>query len=199
MFPVTEEISIRLGVPQSRFAQATRLYCDAFREKLSPFLGPIERAAQFLAMGLNSDRAFVALRDGDVVGIAGFKLSNAGLFEPSVGQFWREYKFSAPVRMLGLALLEREEVADCLLMDGIAVRDDARGKGIGTRLLRAIEGHARSLGKHSIRLDVIDTNPGARRLYERFGFRAGETSGVGPYRVLFRFRSATTMRKLIVS
>lgn len=194
---MTDRISIRLGVPRPRFAEATRLYCEAFREKLSPFLGPIERAAQFLAMGLNSDRAFVALRNGDVVGIAGFKLSKKGLFEPSAGQFWREYKFSAPVRMLGLILLEREEVEDCLLMDGIAVRDDTRGQGIGTRLLRAIEEHARSLGKQSIRLDVIDTNPGARRLYERFGFRAGETNGIGPYRLFFRFRSATTMRKFI--
>ncbi len=199
MSPVTQEISIRLGVPRPRVAQATRLYCEAFREKLSPFLGPIERAARFLAKGLNPDRAFVALRDGEVVGIAGFKLSNAGLFEPSVGQFWREYKFSAPVRMLGLILLEREEVSDCLLMDGIALRDDARGTGIGTRLLRAIEEQARSLGKQSVRLDVIDTNPGARRLYERFGFRAGNTSDFGPYRVLFPFRSATTMRKFIVS
>ena len=97
----------------------------------------------------------------------------------------------------GLALLERRERPDCLLMDGIAVRDDQRGAGIGTRLLEALESHARDLGKTSIRLDVIDTNPGARRLYERFGFVATATSGVGPFGALFSFRQSTTMIKSV--
>ena len=51
----------------------------------------------------------------------------------------------------------------------IAVRDGARGKGIGEALLRALidEATARDV---RLSLDVRETNP-AMRLYERLGFR----------------------------
>jgi ribosomal protein S18 acetylase RimI-like enzyme len=51
----------------------------------------------------------------------------------------------------------------------IAVRDGARGNGVGETLLRALidEAAARRL---RLSLDVRETNP-ARRLYERLGFR----------------------------
>ena len=68
MTRMKDEVRIQLGVPRPRYAQATALYCQAFREKLCPFLGPIERASRFLAAGLVADRAFVALHDDEVVG-----------------------------------------------------------------------------------------------------------------------------------
>jgi len=53
---------------------------------------------------------------------------------------------------------------------GIAVRAEARGGGIGARLLRALlaEGHRRGVAELS--LSVEPDNPAAR-LYERVGFR----------------------------
>ncbi len=192
-------ISIQLGVPKDQIKWATQLYCKAFAAKLSPFLGPEDLAARFLASSLVANRAFVALEGGIVVGIAGFKVAGKGLFQPSLRQFLVAYGWLAPVRALGLALLERRERPDCLLMDGIAVCETARGKGIGTRLLKAIENHARSIRVNSIRLDVIDTNPGARRLYERVGFVPVRTSGIGPLRLLFDFRRSTEMRKPLTS
>ena len=192
---MSEEIIIRLGVPDEHVDAATDLYCEAFREKITPFLGTPDRAARFLAQGLAPDRAFLALQKGRVVGIAGFKVDGRGLYEPGMSRFFAEYGWSAPARILGLLLLERAESPDLLLMDGIAVSENARGHGIGTRLLSAIEAHARQLNKRSIRLDVIDTNPGARRLYERFGFEARKTSGIGPLKHLFSFRASTEMRK----
>jgi len=194
---MSDKIIIQLGVPRQHVEAATALYCDAFREKLTPFLGTPDRAARFLATGLAPDRAFVALQDGGVVGIAGFKVNGRGLYEPGIGRFLAEYGWSAPARILGLLLLERAERPDLLLMDGIAVSETVRGKGIGTRLLKAIEGQAKKLNKRSIRLDVIDTNPGARRLYERFGFEACKTSALGPLKHLFSFGSSTEMQKQV--
>lgn len=199
MRPISErmddDITIQLGIPAQHVEAATDLYCAAFREKLTPFLGEPERAARFLATGVSPDRAFVALQNDTVVGIAGFKVSGRGLYEPGMGRFFREYGWSAPARVFGLLLLERAESPDLLLMDGIAVSETARGRGIGTRLLEAIEAHAQQLRKRSIRLDVIDTNLGARRLYERFGFEAQETKSIGPLRLLFSFGASTEMRK----
>ena len=196
---MTDAISIRLGVAENHIGAATELYCRALEEKITPFLGPPERAAAFLASGMVANRAFVALAGGEVVGIAGFKLAGRDLFRPSLGDFFREYGLTAPFRLAGLALLERKEEPGCLLMDGLGVAESARGQGIGTRLLAQIETHAVSLGKRSIRLDVIDTNPAARRLYERLGFVAVKTEDVGPLRALLPFRQVTEMRKNLLT
>lgn len=190
-------VLIKQGVADGQRGSATRLYCEAFAEKLTPFLGRLDRSVAFLSRYVAIDRACVAELDGRIVGVAGYKQNGRGLFEPSFAGFWREYGMSAPLRYLGLALLERREEPGCLLMDGIAVDATMRGHGIGTKLLRAIEAQAQSMGCKSIRLDVIDTNPGARRLYERFGFKAGKTTGVGIFRLVFSFESSTTMTKQI--
>ncbi|MBX3314876.1 MAG: GNAT family N-acetyltransferase [Actinobacteria bacterium] len=48
---------------------------------------------------------------------------------------------------------------------------DRRGSGVAQTLLAALEDEARRLGYGTLRLDTGDRQPGARRLYERAGFR----------------------------
>jgi GNAT superfamily N-acetyltransferase len=55
----------------------------------------------------------------------------------------------------------------------LAVIPEARGKGIGTRLLEAVQRKARKLKCCKLTLEVRDDNP-AIELYERFGFENGE-------------------------
>jgi ribosomal protein S18 acetylase RimI-like enzyme len=80
-----------------------------------------------------------------------------------------------------------------LLLDGIFVAEDTRGMGVGTQLLTAIKDFAVIEEYKEIRLDVINTNPRAKALYEREGFapvgevKAGMLSGV------LGFSKATTM------
>ena len=56
----------------------------------------------------------------------------------------------------------------------LAVRPQFRGLGLGTRLLDFADQTGRRLGKRGMSVIVSDANPGARRLYERCGYR--ETS-----------------------
>lgn len=60
----------------------------------------------------------------------------------------------------------------------IAVAPDARGAGIGEKLLAAAERNAARRGRERFRLEVRKDNAAARRLYERRGYRAfGTTAG----------------------
>ena len=52
----------------------------------------------------------------------------------------------------------------------MAVVDGQRGRGIGRRLLEAVEQEARARGCCKITLEVRDDNDTARHLYDRFGF-----------------------------
>ena len=53
----------------------------------------------------------------------------------------------------------------------VGVSPEYRGKGQGLALLALAERLAGSAGKASVSLIVSDTNTGARRLYERWGYR----------------------------
>lgn len=57
-----------------------------------------------------------------------------------------------------------------LLLNGIAVRGDERGRGLGSRLLRDGRDLAERLGCRALLLDVSVDNPATRRLYLRHGF-----------------------------
>ena len=56
-------------------------------------------------------------------------------------------------------------------VNALATYPFRRGQGHGTRLLGVAERLARARGRPALSLAVVDANLGARRLYERLGFR----------------------------
>jgi ribosomal protein S18 acetylase RimI-like enzyme len=62
---------------------------------------------------------------------------------------------------------------------GMAVAPASRGRGVGTALLAATIGTARSEGAPALSLSVSERNLVARRLYERAGFVIVGTEGDG--------------------
>ena len=55
---------------------------------------------------------------------------------------------------------------------GMWVRPEVRGRSVGALLVQAVLDRAAVLGCDRVRLDVVDGNAPARRLYERMGFVA---------------------------
>lgn len=185
------------GFAQDERAQIAAMYWDAFGQKLGRVMGPEHRAIAFFESVLDPTHALCARDEaGVLLGVAGFKTFEGAL----VGGTWRDLArhygwIGSTWRVALLALLERDTENERFLMDGIFVRDNARGLGVGTVLLNAISDEARVRGYKEVRLDVIDTNPRARALYERRGFVAREDQHLGPLKFVFRFKSATTMTR----
>ncbi|MEW2418812.1 GNAT family N-acetyltransferase [Streptomyces sp. NPDC046866] len=194
MMALTE---IRRGVPEGAEGRVAELYWESFGRKLGPALGPAEAGRAFLAAHLHRDRAVVALREGRVVAVGGYKTADGrGLAGGGAVDVLRAY---GPVRGLPrlalLALLERDAARGEMVMDGLAVAPELRGLGIGARLLREVYAVAAEHGCDRLRLDVIDVNPRARALYERQGFRATATQRTPFLRDLMGFEAVTTMHR----
>jgi GNAT superfamily N-acetyltransferase len=69
-------------------------------------------------------------------------------------------------------LQELENMApETLYVNVLAAYPEARGQGLGTKLLEAAEQLAREAGKSGLSLIAEDDNVNAIRFYERFGFR----------------------------
>jgi ribosomal protein S18 acetylase RimI-like enzyme len=71
-----------------------------------------------------------------------------------------------------IAVLEQP---DHLFLDEVVLVPQARGRGLGTALVRAVLGDAAQRGV-PVRLSVRDNNP-AQGLYERLGFRVARVDG----------------------
>ena len=192
---MSDEIGVQQGFSSELRSSAAELYDAAFGAKLSIAIpNPISRIA-VLKVGFDPAFSFVAINDGEMVGIAGFKTAQGSLTGGiSFRVLKNELGFWGAIRaVLVLAPLERKQVAGQLLMDGIGVSSNMRGGGIGTKLLHSLIEYAKTEGYQSVRLDVIDTNPAARRLYERVGFVPVKTENFAYLKWLLGFGAATQM------
>ncbi|MFB7586166.1 GNAT family N-acetyltransferase [Streptomyces sp. NPDC056169] len=191
---------VRRGVPEGGAAPVAALYWEAFGRKLGAALDPPDKARAFLAAHLHHDRAVTAVVDGEVAGVAGYRLGGRGLVGGGAGDVLSAYGVLRGLhRVALLALLERRPAPGELVMDGIAVAPGHRGAGIGTMLLREIAAVAAEAGCRRIRLDVIDVNPRARALYERHGFTAVHTERTPYLRELMGFGAVTTMHRPVTA
>ena len=191
------DIAISTGFADEERAHVAALYWQSFGAKLTHVLGPKERAEAFFVQILNPKFALIA-RDqaGTLLGLAGLKTAEGGLLDGTFSELSRSYGwFGAVWRGAVLSVLERNLQDGVLQMDGIFVDATARGRGVGTALLSAVSDQARARGATSVQLDVIDTNPRARALYEKVGFRPVSEERTGPFKWVFGFSSATRMER----
>jgi len=190
------KITVSRGFDEAERKRAAILFWQAFSSKLTKLMGPDDKGCAFFELALNPDFALVARDDaGNMLGLAGFKTQDGGLAEGDLKTLAKIYGwFGAVWRGLFLNTLERMVQPGVYQMDGIFVASEARGQGVGTALLLAIKSEARRTGAREIQLDVIDTNPRARALYEREGFCAVGEEQTGVLRYLFSFDRATRMR-----
>jgi GNAT superfamily N-acetyltransferase len=75
------------------------------------------------------------------------------------------YRDGEPVGLANLAVRERDA-----WIGGVGVVASARRAGVGEALMRAVHEEARSLGVERVWLEVIDSNAGARALYDKLGY-----------------------------
>ncbi len=194
--PPVDSVVFENGLGDSDRARAANLYFEAFRQKLGPILGDDGEA--LLAETFCLDRAIVARHAGEVVGLAGFHYDGRALVGIEWPDLRRRYGWlGGATRAFWLSLFERKPAEGELLMDGIVVAASGRGRGVGSELLRRIVDVAQGHGCTQVRLDVVDTNPGARRLYERHGFEAVKTESIPWLRRRFGFGASTTMVRKI--
>ncbi len=191
----TDEITVSRGIPPEQREQTAQLYDIAFGEKLALAIPNACDRVQLLSKSMLLEYSFGAFHGTKLIGIAGFSTAQGALtggidYRGLLSELgWMKGNRAAVV----FSLYERKAQAGELLMDGIVVDPEYRGKGVGSQLFSALMDFANSEKYSTIRLDVIDTNPGARRLYERLGFREEKTEEFEFLRGLLGFGASTTM------
>ena len=65
---------------------------------------------------------------------------------------------------------------EVIILHVLAVHPDYRGKGLARRLVENVIEQERKAGKKALRLDVIENNTTAEKLYQKLGFQYVQTN-----------------------
>jgi ribosomal protein S18 acetylase RimI-like enzyme len=191
-----DDIVYQVGIPPAYKSQAVRLYEEAFDRKIAVAINNDADRRLVLSNSLLLEFAVCALRRDQLIGLAGFHDSNGSL-TGGVG-YWQLVSmlgfFRGSKAAVVLSLLEREPNDGELVMDAISVRADYRSRGVGGALLDKVKEYALHAGFSSIRLDVIDTNPRAKALYERNGFKVTDTEHYPYLKSVLGFGGSVSMQ-----
>jgi ribosomal protein S18 acetylase RimI-like enzyme len=171
-------VDIARGLPDELRGQAAALFEEAFGDKMRLAIRDRRRRMAFMERAMHAGHLVVASHEHQLLGMAGLSSKGPPYEGGLIGNSWdpRPYRdllgwFGAAWAMWGLRLAEHTPRDDEIYVDGIAVAPAWRSRGIGRRLLAEIGVIARAQGKDYVRLDVVDTNPRARALYERVGYK----------------------------
>ena len=108
----------------------------------------------------------MAIFRDELVGVAGLNYDKSAFVDLGMEAFWKNFGYmKGSVKAFAADILfSRKPSQDELLMDGIVVDKNFRGKGIGKALFGIIEEFAFEGNFKQIRLDVVDENPRAKKV-----------------------------------
>jgi len=200
-----EEITITSTLSKRQQRDVAEIFFSSFGRKFSSlwlFTQNEGKAVEVLCQSIDFKRGLYAIKDIEVMGFIGLE---------TIGNNYTKLKFSILSKAFGFFgglwrylgyLVSRafhgKTSKDEMHIDPIAVSEKARGLGVGTRLLDASFALAKSLGKKKMILEVVDTNPEARKLYERKGFVVTKIENTGFFTNRAGFRKVIHMKKVIV-
>ena len=174
-------VYIQRGLSPELVSSAANLFLTALGEKFVPILGNEANATALVESSIVSTSCLSAVENGKLLGVLAIQTSKQSFLNPDFKDLRAHYGIvGGIIRAAGLTLLQHSPKPKELYIEGIAVADFDRGKGVGTKLFDELMIFARSQGFERVTLQVIDTNPRALKLYERFGFTIEKRSKVWP-------------------
>lgn len=189
------EPSIKHGWSISDSDKVAELYEIAFGFKFETAISDKKLRIKVLSECFNPEFSYVAMVDNKIVGIAGFQTNKGALTGGMDLNGLIKYLGFLKGVWAGLifSLFERKPKDKQLVLDGIVVDEKYRGCGFGSKLLDAVINHAKKNNYNSVRLDVIDSNPRAKKLYLTKGFIEIQADSFPYLKWLIGFSGSSTM------
>ncbi len=175
--------------------QALTLYYQSLRHTLAPLFGNEEQALSLFRSSIQAENGLIALRNREVVGVLGMQHRASGFIQPSISGYIKSFGLKLGLKRCLLGwLINHNTQSNELYLDGVAVDPRYRGQGIGKALIAKFEQYAQSKGYTRVSLDVVNTNPGAKKLYQTLGYRTYKTTSMAPLQC-FSFSHCDLMTK----
>ena len=165
-------IEITESINKNQRIRAIEILYYAFEQKIRALIKSKEKALAIYNKSLKNDQVFYALLDGNVVGLIGLQYKNRTFLEFKYRDLRKYFNPLQSYFIYKIYKLTSPKIKDDVLrIDSIAVDKSFRNLGIGTQLINKVFEFAKNKGIKKVILEVINTNPKAKALYERIGFK----------------------------
>ena len=165
-------IEITESINKNQRIRAIEILYYAFEQKIRALIKSKEKALAIYNKSLKNDQVFYALLDGNVVGLIGLQYKNRTFLEFKYRDLRKYFNPLQSYFIYKIYKLTSPKIKDDVLrIDSIAVDKSFRSLGIGTQLINKVFEFAKNKGFKKVILEVINTNPKAKGLYERIGFK----------------------------
>lgn len=167
-------VEIHDGIERDQIVDALRISYDAFALKFRIGFRNADDYVRLFHDQVNAQNCITATVNGQLSGILTINTRGREFYKFSIVKLLARFN---PIRAsrilfnLAIMALEGRPSVDVFMVETLVVDSRFRGMGIGTKLLEHAETVAAAFGKRKMVLDVIDENDGARRLYERCGYK----------------------------
>lgn len=160
------------GLPENFKHNSAELILNTLGDKFIPILGNYKKAEKLIENSFYNQNSFCAYDDSQLLGILAFQVNNLNFINPSFKQIVSAYGIiKGTLKTAALSMLTHKCKKNEIYIEAAAVSEKARGKGIGTKLFEALFKFAEENNFKTVSLQVIGTNPKAKSLYEKLGFR----------------------------
>ena len=191
------DLALVAGIPEERREAAAEVFWAGFRGKTHRVMGDDDRAKQFFATALTDEGTVLAVdrASGHVLGL----MASTDRQHKAMANEWECGKaaygaLQAFWRLTLLSTVQHKPRPGELYVEFLAVAPQARGRGVGGVLLEYARQLAGVRGLDRVTLDVVDSNPRAKALYERSGFTTFSMRRMVPgSQWLFGFKSYDMM------
>lgn len=167
-------VEIHDGIERDQIVDALRISYDAFALKFRIGFRNADDYVRLFHDQVNAQNCITATVNGELSGILTINTRGREFYKFSIVKLLARFN---PIRAsrilfnLAIMALEGRPSFEVFMVETLVVDSRFRGMGIGTKLLAHAETVAAAFGKRKMVLDVIDENDGARRLYERCGYK----------------------------
>lgn len=197
-------IKIVENISEKSLNNVVNLIYDAFELKFKHiwlFTKNEDKIKTVIKESININSGLYAWLDGEVLGFIGLKDKEIGFLKYNyrafkkafglVGGTWRYFLNKLFTKYDTQPEFHQE------VIELIVVSPKARGLGIGSILMDKAQEYAKGVGRKELILEVVDSNPKAKKLYERLGFYEFDKKDLGPLADKAGFSSYFYMAKSI--
>lgn len=154
---------------------AIEIYYEAFdkKEQQKILYYSKKQAIKLYRKGINFKAGLYAIKKGKVIGVLGFKSDKFKLMDYKLKLLTDEFGlFGGLIRKIRYLFTQIESISKKeIKIEAIAVAKKHQRKGIGTKLIKKAIAYSKKHNYKRIILNVVNTNPNAKRLYKRVGFK----------------------------
>lgn len=180
-----EKTDIRIGLlTDSYFKPAAELLYEAFQlkiENLDLFTHSKEQAVRLIVQYINPAGFLGAFQNDELLGVMGVRYHHVHNLKHTLKPLLKEFGFFGGLwrgiwnTFADVGIKKKDE----LYITNLAVAEKARGMGVGTLLVEKAFETACENNMPRLSLRVVNSNPRAKALYERLGFKTVKIGKTG--------------------